>query len=87
MKFYIKVTKFPIRPCFVKYELHLYEKYAKIYTSCSGKAFRQTNNEILFALHQRARRLSPGFLVCVKVRRLPPVDFVKLAVLSYDKSN
>ena len=29
--------KFPIRPCFVKYELHLYEKYAKIYTSCSGK--------------------------------------------------
>ena len=59
-----------IRPCFVKYELHLYEKYAKIYTSCSGKAFRQTNNEILFALHQRARSLTPGFLVCVKVCRL-----------------
>lgn len=41
-----------------------------IYMKCMLKsiqavreAFRQTNNEILFALHQRARRLSPGFLV------------------------
>lgn len=25
-----------IRPCFVKYELHLYEMYAKIYSSCPG---------------------------------------------------